>query len=310
LSPFAKPFVPKGRSKAQRWVESSPLSSTSGSSLDAHGAPAPEFAGPPKEKSFKDALLSGADRAASPAQPVQEQPGPTKIVNIRKEGRVSSTPRRGPDEDGWQMVEHRQARRRRQAQHVPRRQIPADLRGKCFNCLSASHRAAVCRRPTRCFQCMEPGHRISRCPVEAQARRSVWERLIPPDVSSRPRLPVWLRVKLPSRGRLPVWQRISGVSVQKDKRKPGNEPGRIPVWRRIDNQPATQESAANPSPDGVRASVEEEGISARHGRKWRRRPRRKRPAASRDQALISLRGLGMSRKTIRRRRLRWHHQLL
>jgi hypothetical protein len=41
--------------------------------------------------------------------------------------------------------------------------VPADLRGKCFNCFSTAHRAAECRSRSRCFVCRELGHRSYNC---------------------------------------------------------------------------------------------------------------------------------------------------
>jgi hypothetical protein len=69
---------------------------------------------------------------------------------------------------GWVKVEGRQARRRRlrplKSPPLLPRVVPSDLRGKCFNCLSPSHRAAACRRLVRCFCCRLPGHRAYVCP--------------------------------------------------------------------------------------------------------------------------------------------------
>jgi hypothetical protein len=69
---------------------------------------------------------------------------------------------------GWVKVEGRQARRRRlrplKSPPLLPRVVPSDLRGKCFNCLSSSHRAVVCRRLVRCFCCQLPRHRAYVCP--------------------------------------------------------------------------------------------------------------------------------------------------
>jgi hypothetical protein len=67
--------------------------------------------------------------------------------------------------DGWVTVVSRRARwRRPRPSKPPPRPIPVDVRGKCFNCFSPSHRAAVCRRPVRCFSYGLPGHRAHVCP--------------------------------------------------------------------------------------------------------------------------------------------------
>jgi hypothetical protein len=82
--------------------------------------------------------------------------------------------------DGWVTVVNRHARwRRSRPPKPPPRPIPADLRGKCFNCFSPSHRAAVCRRLVRCFLCRLSGHHASVCPrrrtISGLPRRSlVW----------------------------------------------------------------------------------------------------------------------------------------
>jgi hypothetical protein len=69
---------------------------------------------------------------------------------------------------GWVTVEGRQARRRRlrplKSPPLLPRTMPFDLRGKCFNCFSSSHRVVVCRRLVRCFCCRLPGHRAYMCP--------------------------------------------------------------------------------------------------------------------------------------------------
>jgi len=68
----------------------------------------------------------------------------------------------------------------RRAERRPPRPVPADLRGRCFNCFSPGHRAAACKTGTRCFHCREVGHRSytcpSRCPSKASSatRRLMW----------------------------------------------------------------------------------------------------------------------------------------
>jgi len=64
----------------------------------------------------------------------------------------------------------------------PHRSVPADLRGKCFNCFSQEHRAANCKSRTRCFRCLALGHRSSGClrqpigllPEDPRPQRLVW----------------------------------------------------------------------------------------------------------------------------------------
>uniref|UniRef100_K3ZZV1 CCHC-type domain-containing protein n=1 Tax=Setaria italica TaxID=4555 RepID=K3ZZV1_SETIT len=72
------------------------------------------------------------------------------------------------DLDGWVKAESRRARQaRRQHEAPPRRAVPADLRGRCFNCFSLKHRAADCRSRPRCF-----GRKRRRCARRPRARRS------------------------------------------------------------------------------------------------------------------------------------------
>jgi hypothetical protein len=66
---------------------------------------------------------------------------------------------------GWETVQSHRGRRlaRRPPQPEPR-PVPVDLRGRCFNCFSADHRAARCSNRVRCFFCRRPGHCVSECP--------------------------------------------------------------------------------------------------------------------------------------------------
>jgi hypothetical protein len=61
----------------------------------------------------------------------------------------------------------------------PPRPVPVDLRGRCFNCFSPSHRAAECGSLVRCFHGRLPGHRVRACPRRKKtphhpARVLVW----------------------------------------------------------------------------------------------------------------------------------------
>jgi hypothetical protein len=62
-------------------------------------------------------------------------------------------------------VESKRSRRRRLKAARPRRLMPTDLKGHCFNCFSMTHFAAQCRQRTRCFRCRALGHRSAACPV-------------------------------------------------------------------------------------------------------------------------------------------------
>ncbi|TVU25176.1 hypothetical protein EJB05_27661, partial [Eragrostis curvula] len=126
---------------------------------------------------------------ASP--PSTAEKPPVRIL-LRSTVHVPKQTQQGPDAEGWTKVESRSTRRSR-ACHVRglRRPVPADLRGKCFNCFSPNHRAFFCRSSPRCFCCQAVGHRSYVCPARGngkadaagqgpQGRRiSVWRRITP-----------------------------------------------------------------------------------------------------------------------------------
>lgn len=102
---------------------------------------------------FKEVLLAGS---ADDAPTVK----PTAALEVRPRFRLRSEvykpqpPLQHPEVDGWQLVESKHIRQLRcKASHFPCRMVSLDLQGKCFNCLSASHIAASCRRPMCCFIC-------------------------------------------------------------------------------------------------------------------------------------------------------------
>jgi hypothetical protein len=51
----------------------------------------------------------------------------------------------------------------------PHREVPHDLRGRCFNCFSSLRQAASCHCRTRCFRCFEPEHHVVCCPRQLTA---------------------------------------------------------------------------------------------------------------------------------------------
>lgn len=55
-------------------------------------------------------------------------------------------------EEGCVEVRRRERRHARQPRPPPR-PVPADLVGRCFNCLARDHVATVCRNPSRCLRC-------------------------------------------------------------------------------------------------------------------------------------------------------------
>ncbi|CAO2149265.1 unnamed protein product [Urochloa humidicola] len=173
LAPEPSPRSPAidGRPKALRWSNDSPPSGKSG-----RGAP-----------SYVEVLRTGVcPAAASPAAIVSAAAGD---VSPRSAPRVvlqgvecnESKAMGAPDADGWTYVMGRR-RRGEQRRHVlwPRRSVPVDLRGKCFNCFSPNHRAANCKLKMRCFRCHVLGHRSSEC-AALLTRRLVWRpKSLPP----------------------------------------------------------------------------------------------------------------------------------
>uniref|UniRef100_A0A0D3G0H8 CCHC-type domain-containing protein n=1 Tax=Oryza barthii TaxID=65489 RepID=A0A0D3G0H8_9ORYZ len=68
-----------------------------------------------------------------------------------------------PDTDplGWQVVRRKKSKNK--SASPPRRPVPKDLNGVCFNCLERGHVRAECRAPPSCFGCGQPGHRLEDC---------------------------------------------------------------------------------------------------------------------------------------------------
>lgn len=181
LSPHARPFKPAGRSKESQWSDSS--------SASDDGASA--GAGTSGYRSFREVVVASlASKAPTPPSPVPAQ-APRPRILLRSEVARPQQPKRVPDADGWMRKESRATRRKLyRPQPRPRRLVPADLRGLCFNCFSPAHRAAQCRSRPRCFKCRGVGHRSYVCPGAA---RLAGERLAPG-------------------GRVLVWRRISATA--------------------------------------------------------------------------------------------------
>jgi hypothetical protein len=192
---------PGGRTKAQRWSDEGGHSSAV-------------------------ALVRGASRRSY------------KEVLLAADSPASGGAAGGVDGVGWIRVEGRRARRATAGAPKPLpRPVPVDLRGKCFNCFSSSHRAAACRRPghrslVRCFSCRRPGHRALSCP----SRRS-------PLSPSRPAR---------------VWRLVS--------RGAASLSGRAQVWR-----PVFRESSSVAIPPGAMEAVLPGGLKKRTRRGERRR---------------------------------------
>ena len=108
-----------------------------------------------------------------------DRPRPQLVCGLpvrHVEGRTPRQRRRGritaPDADGWQEVLQRQqtgsattsvVSRTGQLQRQHPRKIPAELFGRCFNCLSATHQVATCRLPRRCLRCRGLHHLARDC---------------------------------------------------------------------------------------------------------------------------------------------------
>lgn len=162
LSPQVHRCATAGRSKAQRWCE---------------GTPSPNGSCGSPLLTFKEALLMGGTSATVLTESGGAARQVTSTVPLESGARVSprivlflatcgrpSQPH-GPDADGFVAVEGRRARKeRRRLQRPPCRPVPADLRGRCFNCFSLAHRAAGCRSSPRCYVCRVSGHRSYVCP--------------------------------------------------------------------------------------------------------------------------------------------------
>ena len=140
--------VPSGRSKAQRWVESSPASSPR--------QPRPSHSGAP---SYRD-VLAPPVTSVKPTL-VELQPSAARSW----ETALPSLSRALPETGGWQVYESRHRRRRRLRQPCPPcRPVLDDLKARCFNCLSSTHRAASCRAQPCCFRYLVSGHLLPVCP--------------------------------------------------------------------------------------------------------------------------------------------------
>ncbi|CAO2189399.1 unnamed protein product [Urochloa humidicola] len=162
LSPAASgtpPCIPIGRGKSQRWCRDTPPTGKSGG-----GAATP---------SFKDVLLGGtAGPVAAPAPAIAASPTPAAASPVVIRPRITVLPvvnrpqvsSEGPDAEGWFTALSRRTRKEnRWLERRPRRSVPVDLRGRCFNCFSTRHRAASCRSRSRCFRCREMGHLSYAC---------------------------------------------------------------------------------------------------------------------------------------------------
>jgi hypothetical protein len=163
LDPDAEPFVGSpGRSGGKLSFSDSEASFDSEASAASGRGKAPQR--PRKQRRRRrhrprrdNRVVEGARRPPS-APPEQ----PRRLASIVVHPLRMSL---APDAEGFRAVE---SRRRWRRAPVPRRPVPANLVGKCFNCLSMNHVKADCTSPARCFNCLDSGHQARDCPLPAR----------------------------------------------------------------------------------------------------------------------------------------------
>ena len=93
-----------------------------------------------------------------------------KQISIMEHPAPRRRPHRFSPPDGWREVlplrtddNGADTGRHHARQPPPRRPLPAELSGRCLNCLSYKHRRADCRLQTRCLRCLELRHLARDC---------------------------------------------------------------------------------------------------------------------------------------------------
>jgi hypothetical protein len=188
LSPHAAPFHPRGgtegRSKARRWADKDLIDVSDVETMPTSSSPYLDaLRSVPKPATSEIMPQSSSHGGAVPCRQgvgrrrgKRRRPRPQLVLGMAAqpvEGRILARQclrrRRvfAPDADGWREILRQQATRPataspvppgparggRPASRRPPRQIPAELHGKCLNCLSSMHRVATCKLPQRCLRC-------------------------------------------------------------------------------------------------------------------------------------------------------------
>ncbi|CAD6234888.1 unnamed protein product [Miscanthus lutarioriparius] len=141
-----------------------------------------------------------------------------------------------PDAEGFRQV---QSRRRWRRVASPRRPVPSNLVGLCFNCLAGDHVHADCTFPAKCYNFRDVGHQARACPHPPVAGRWEGKRGRSPPRASGFRWGARRRRSSPSRGASPV------DTVSAHLASTGREPSVPPVC-----QPPTPEPQVNDPPAG------------------------------------------------------------
>ncbi|KAF2945843.1 hypothetical protein DAI22_02g247100 [Oryza sativa Japonica Group] len=114
----------------------------------------------------------GVQVAPLSSRPSQPARGKGKLLSVVVGPSVP--PRRSPPElpvgakeaGGWQVVRSKKNKQQRPSPpppSPPRRPVPRDLNGCCFNCLIYGDVRKDCRSPPSCFGCGESGHHVGQC---------------------------------------------------------------------------------------------------------------------------------------------------
>ena len=164
-------------------------------------------------------------------------------------------------------VESRRARRERRRRELPpRRPVPTDLWGRCFNCLSKGHQASCCRSRPRCFSCRGLGHRSRACPSRRPGVAS--------SAATRPRSQlVWRPVALSGSATgsmsatmvaVPVVEPAEGAAPRKRKRRRGpRRPRRAGGKARPSDGGSDDDGSSDPHPS--LAGLQERVVSSGSG---------------------------------------------